>query len=452
MNKKGLQKLGTGFLTATIAISLSLTGCSTNNGGSSEPSKTAGGASSQPASESPKSENKERSEVSFWYLWTGAEGEAMEKLIAEFNGSQDQYTVKGLSVPDMQKIIVALSSGSGPDVTDNFSSNTASYAEKGILEPLDEYIARDNYDVSDFVPAVLDSSKYDGKLYALPSNVSFNMMFYNKKLFAEAGIANPPKTDEELLEFAVKLTQVNADKTIKVLGFPDYPFVYYPNSMTYAMGGDYISADGKLTPNNPGTLTALKLIQSYREQFGQDNIAKFSSSAKYMDATDPFMTGNQAIRFDGPWFGHIVKNVLKITDLDYGVAPLPAPAGKPELAGGGEVSSSTFFIAKSAKNKEGAWAFLSWLMSKETMVKMNKDFGSLPARSSLYDDPSLQSIPDFQAFAEAAKSPNLKSFPAISVQAEYNKVIADEFELAANGKKSAEDALKAAEEKSQKLQ
>lgn len=388
-----------------------------------------------------------KTEVSFWYLWNGTEAENLEKLIAEFNASQDKYTVKGLSVPDEQKIIVALSSGNGPDITDNFSSNMASYAEKGIMEPLDDYIKKDKYDMSDFVPAALKSVQYKDKTYALPINLNFYMMFYNKKLFADAGITAPPKTDKELLDMGIKLTKVNADKTIGVMGFPDFPSVYYNNTMTFALGGSYVSADGKLTPGNPGTIAAINLLKAYRDKFGADNITKFNSSSKYLDATDPFISGKQAIRFDGPWFGTTVKNGLKIQGLDYGIAPIPAPEGKPELAGGGEVSTSIFFIAKNAKHKDGGWAFLSWLMSKPNMTKFNSMFGNLPARSSVYGDPAFKDIPDFKTFADAAVSKNLKPFPAIPTQAEYGKAIGDEFELAVNGKKSPEDAMKAVESK-----
>lgn len=414
-----------------------------NNGNSNTGTNTGSNAGTESAS--PPSE---KTEVSFWYLWGGVEGEYVEELISEFNESQELYEVKGLSVPDVQKIIVAISSGEGPDVTDNFSNNTASYAEKGMLLALDDYIARDNYDVSDFMPAALEGGRYKEKLYALPINVNFNLMFYNKALFAEAGLDGPPQTEEQLLEYAIKLTQTNADGTLKVLGFPDFPNVYYTNSMAYALGGDFISEDGgALTPDNDGLKKAIELMQAYRNEFGSDNVLKFNSSAKYLDATDPFIQGTQAIRFDGPWFGHTVKNVLK-KDIDYGVAPYPAPAGKPELAGGGEVSSSTFFIPSNAKNKDGAWAFMSWLLSKENMIKFNDKFANLPARTSAYDDPSLQDIPDFQAFAEAAKSPNLKSFPTFGEQGAYSKVIGDEFELAVNGRKSADEALQAMKQKS----
>lgn len=437
------------WMTAFMALVLAVTTAACGNGGNNP--GPGGNAGTNAGDNGGTPASKEKTEVSFWYLWGGTEGEYVEELIAEFNASQELYEVKGLSVPDMQKIIVAISSGEGPDVTDNFSNNTASYAEKGMLLPLDEYIERDNYDISDFVPAALEGGRYDGKLYALPINVNFNMMFYNKALLAEAGLDGPPKTEEELLDYAIKLTKTNDDGTLKVMGFPDYPNVYYTNSMAYAMGGDFISEDGKtLTPDNEGMRKAIELMQAYRSEFGADNVVKFNSSAQYLDATDPFIQGNQAIRFDGPWFGHTVKNVLK-KDIDYGVAPYPAPAGKPELAGGGEVSSSTFFIPSNAKNKEGAWAFLSWLMAKENMIKFNDKFANLPARTSAYDDPSLQDIPDFQAFAEAAKSPNLKSFPTFGEQGTYGKIITDEFELAVNGRKTAEEAMAAMKAKSANL-
>lgn len=434
-----------------VVLVFAAAACGNGNEGNNEQasSNNGGKAGNEGATDSGGSDvMKEKTVVNFWYLWGGAEGENVEKLIAEFNASQDNFEVKGLSVPDVQKIVVAISSGEGPDITDNFSNNTASYAEKGMLLALDDYISKSNYDLSDFVPAALEGGRYKGKQYALPINVNFFMMFYNKKLLAEAGYSEPPKTNDELLEYAIKMTKVNADNTIETLGFPDFPAVYYTNNMTYALGGNFISEDGKtLTPDNPGMISAIKLMQDYRNKFGVDNVIKFNSSAKYLDATDPFIQGKQALRIDGPWFGHTIKNVLK-KDIDYGIAPLPAPAGKSELLGGGEVSSSTFFIPSNAKNKDGAWAFMSWLMSRETMTKFNDMFANLPARTSVYDDPSLQDIPDFAAFANAATSPNLKSFPVFSAQAEYGKAISDEFELAVNGKKSAEEAVEAMKEKS----
>ena len=383
-----------------------------------------------------------KSVVHFWYLWGGAEGQVMEDNIADFNKSQTKYEVKGLSVPDMQKIIVGISSGNGPDITDDFSSNLASYASKGTMLDLGPYIAKAKYDIGDFIPAAMQACSYDGKTYALPMSMNFMMLFYNRKLFAEVGLKTPPKTDKEMLEYAIKLTKTNKDGSLATLGFPDFPIVYYLNHMTTALGGNFISPDGKkLTPDNAGTIAALNMLVAYRQKFGTENVDKFRSSG-YLSVNDPFVDGRQAMRIDGAWFGSSVKGALKNTTLDYGVAPLPYPDGHPELARSSLVDASIFYIPSNAKNKDGAWAFLAWFMGKKQLARTTSKMGNFPARFSCLEDPIFNSAYDFQAFAEQARSKNLKTFPAISAQREYSKIMADEAELAWNLKKSVPDAMR----------
>ncbi|MBL7006489.1 MAG: extracellular solute-binding protein [Spirochaetia bacterium] len=267
------------------------------------------GLSAAGAREQSSVENKN---VSLWYLWGGTEGENVEAMIQQYNALQDNYNVEGLSVPDQQKIQVAIAAGDGPDLTDTFSSLTNAYAAKGILEPLSSYIERDNYDIDDFMPAALASSVVDGEIYALPVSVNLMMLYYNKDLLAKAGYSRPPETDAELLEYAIATTETNTDGTIKVLGFPDFPDIYFKEHMTYALGGDYIDKNGKLTPDNSGIRKAMNLILAYREKFGLDNVLAINSSGGYMSAADPFISGRQVLRIDGPWFGSHIKNVLGV--------------------------------------------------------------------------------------------------------------------------------------------
>ncbi|HET6487231.1 MAG TPA: ABC transporter substrate-binding protein [Spirochaetia bacterium] len=394
-------------------------------------------------------------QVQYWYLWGGNESQLMKSMVQKFNASQTQYQVTPLEVPDMQKILVAISSGSGPDVTDDFASNVAGYASKGILEPLDPYIARTQYGTSDFVPSALQTCQYQGTTYALPLNMNFFMLFYNKALFRQAGIAAAPKTDKELLDDAIKLTKVNSDGTLDTLGFPDFPIVYYLNNMTFAFGGRYLSPDGKtLTPDNAGTLRALNLIVSYRQKFGVDPVAKFSTAGGYLQPTDPFIAGKQAMRIDGPWFGNVVRNQLKMTtaQLDYGVAPLPYPDGHPELALGGQVDSSILYIPASAANKDGAWAFLSWMLNDKNMIDVDAGMGNFPSRMSALGADAFAKTPDFQAFASLVKSSkNLGVFPAFAGQAEFGKLLSDQAEKVWNLKMSATDAMAEAKAKAQAL-
>ncbi len=365
--------------------------------------------------------------VSFWYLWGGTEGEHVEALIAKFNASQNKYVVEGLSVPDQQKIQVAIAAGDGPDVSDTFSSLTAAYAAKGILEPLDSYIKRDDYSIGDFMESAIESTTYEGKIYALPISVNLMMLFYNKDLLAEAGYTRPPETDVEMLEYAIKMTKTDKQGNITVLGFPDFPEVYYKEYMAYPLGGSFADSAGNLTPDNIGVRKAMELIKNYREKFTLDSVLAINSSGGYMSAADPFITGRQALRIDGPWFGDYIKKTLQM-DLNYGVAPLPYPAGRPELARGGQVQTSTFFIPSNAKNKEGAWAFISWLHEPQQMAELSAKMGWIPVRLSALENPILKEVTDFQAFALQSKSNNLTIFPAFDGQQEYQKIISDAYD------------------------
>src|SRR3981081_1500582 len=148
--------------------------------------------------------------INFPYLGGGPEGQALEKVISNFNASQKAITVKGVSSPDFQKQLAQMSGSNGFDISDNFGSTVGSWAAKGILEPLDDYMKADGYSTSDFVPTALQSNQYQGKTYAMPIAVHTLLLMYNKKLFADAGISGPPTKMTELLADILKLAKLDA--------------------------------------------------------------------------------------------------------------------------------------------------------------------------------------------------------------------------------------------------
>lgn len=394
---------------------------------------------------------EDRQEVNFWYLWSGKEAEIIEGIISDFNASQNEYKVVGLSVPDQQKIVTSIASGSGPDITDNFSSNVAAHASKGIYMQLDSLIEKDNLNIDDYITGALDSCKYNEKIYALPLSINAMALYYNKSLLKKAGYDNPPVTDKELMEVAVKTTEVEDDNSISVLGFPDFPNIYYLNNMSFALGGNYLNKEGtELTPDNQGTIQALHMINDYRKKYGYDNVQKFNASAGgYVSPNDPFILGEQALRIDGPWLINIIKDLNP--DLDFGLAFLPYPDGHPELAGGGEMSSSTMFIPSNADNKEGAWEFMKYICSFEGNMTFITEKGDIPARKSLLDNEKLVSRGEFKTYLEIVKKDNLKPVPAFSNQAEFMSILSHEAELAMNGKKTPEEAMNDVKEDTEKL-
>ena len=131
--------------------------------------------------------SEDRETIDFWYLWSGAEGAVVEEVIAAYNNSQDKYFVKGLSVPDVQKMIVAISSGVGPDVYDNFGNNMVQYAQQGVAMELDSFIQAEGFDLSVFQEAAMAQQQVNGKTYALPLCLNVYALYYNKALLAKAG-------------------------------------------------------------------------------------------------------------------------------------------------------------------------------------------------------------------------------------------------------------------------
>ena len=112
MKKQWKKRLA--MLLACTTLCAAFTACS---GKDSDPGTTGESQSAQSAD----TQGKEK--VVLWHLWAGAEAGYIDDAVAAYNAQSDKYYVEALSVPDAQKIMVAIQSGNGPDVVSNFSSN-----------------------------------------------------------------------------------------------------------------------------------------------------------------------------------------------------------------------------------------------------------------------------------------------------------------------------------------
>jgi multiple sugar transport system substrate-binding protein len=379
--------------------------------------------------------------VKVWHLWTGAMADAMDELADDFNASQDRYRVETLSVPDFQKITVAISSGDGPDLTDSWNSYVTQFADMGAMEPLDSYIEADGYDLSDFNQAALDACRYNGKQYAMPCNMNLVALYYNKELLSAAGYDTPPATYSEMIEIARATTALNEDGTLATLGFPAWPLNNYRDNMLYAFGGNWIDAE-TLQPSAdaPGNLLMLQAFYDYVSEFGANNVSVFTSSGKTNDPTDPFLSGKQALRIDGPWTSGYFEPLG--LDVDWGITYLPTPDDQPELKGRQPISCSTLYIPSTAKCKQGAWEFMKYLLSDEGQTRLFISNQNLPARMSLYQSEAYRSslsVADF--FAEMAANENLVGMPNYTESTEYTTAINEEIELCFNLEQTPEKTI-----------
>lgn len=383
-----------------------------------------------------------RTEVTFSYLWTGPEAEALEQIIADFNESQEEITVVGVSSPDTQKQLTAMSSSSGSfDISDNFGNAVGSWAAKGILEPLDEYLADAGVDLDDFVPAAMEQMRYDGQIYAMPIAVHDFQLLYNKTLLAEANV-EPPTTLAELEAAIPKLTKFDASGEITQLGLGNSETSTTLTTLGYAFGGAWNTDDGsEPTPENPGNIAALEWWQTnITEQFGADKIATFTAGmGQYMSPEDPFYTGKVAMVIDGEWQAVGIKNGAP--ELDWGVTSIPV--AEPALEGSTQLTASTLFIPANAEHKEEAAEFLAYLVDSEAMRDFSLALGNLPARTSLLADEAYAAIPQFDVWLEGLESSNVESLASQPYSAEYAADLATAFDDVVRGAASPEEAMAA---------
>jgi len=409
LGRRGKVAMASGA--AVVAAALALSGCSGNASTSS------------------------RTTITFSYLWTGEEAKALRQVVSDFNKSQSKITVHAVSNPDQTKQLSSMASANGSfDVSDSFGSNVGSWASKGILEPLGDY----KFDTSDFIPSVLKQDEYKGKLYAMPIAVQEYKLVYNKTEFAAAGISAPPKTMDELAQDIVKLTKQSSSGAITQLGLGTSSSYNLLSTLGYVFGGKW-DTDGKPSPTDPGNIAALNWYKkNVLDKFGAANIAKFESGyGEYMTAQDPFYTGKVAMIIDGEWQS---ANIAKVApNLQWGVADIPTAV--PSLPNATQTYSSMFFIPTNSKHKQEAATFIKYLTGKSAMLTFTKALGNLPARTSLLDDPSYDSLPGFDVWLQGLKSQNAFAFAPTTYTTQYQTDLTSAFSSFVLGKESAESAM-----------
>jgi multiple sugar transport system substrate-binding protein len=381
-----------------------------------------------------------RTVVRFSYLWAGAEAKAMEKVIAAFNRSQDRILVQGVSSPDSQQQLTAMSSSNGTfDISDQFGNSVGAWADRGILLPLDSYLDRHEVDVDDVVPAAMDQMVHSGHTYSLPIAVHDKRLLYNKTLLREAGV-DVPTTMDELGEACRALTEQKNDGTITRLGMGNPSPSEVLTTLGFVFGGTWDAKDGNgPTPADPRNIQALQWwVDNVVAPVGADHLAHFESgNGEYLSAADPFFSGRTAMTIDGEWVA--VQAAQVAPDLDWGAVELPT--GVPGLEDANQLTCSTLFIPTNSRHKDEAAEFLAYLMSDRPMADFARGLGNLPARTSLKDSKKFQDVPGFGTFLDGLDSPHMKVLRSALYTQEYQSDLTSAFDAVLRASQTPEQAM-----------
>jgi multiple sugar transport system substrate-binding protein len=312
----------------------------------------------------------------------------------------------------------------------------AEYAELGMLEPLDPWIAKEPKEFMDNIFLTFHK-KWQGKQYYLPLHSGCVALYWNTELFKKAGIAGPPKTWEEYVAVAGKITNPEAKifattATLQVEPPTNMTYDIYP--LIYQAGGDVIDEKtNKAVFNSPA---GVKAIEWYVDLVNKSKVAVpgvLSNGEKEKRAN--FGAGNIAMMFEGPW-GIAIQRQLN-PNLKYDIALLPKG-----VTTGTVVRGSLDTVTTQAQNKEAAWKFIRWISGPVGNEMWAKGTGDFPARKDVAERPFYRENKLVQAFVQQmllpnAKSPNLGMPNAVQL----NKVLTVEIQNVVQGKKTAKQAL-----------
>lgn len=421
-----------GSIATAAAAALALSACTT------------GAASSAPADG--------KIHLTMYQQWGGGhEQQVLDELIKKYEALHPNVVISETPVTNNAKILAAITGGDAPDIIDLGNSlPLGGWAAAGALEPLDKYIAASGLDTGVFIPNAMKAMTSNGKTYGLPFQVFTAGLIYNTKLFAEAGIAKPPSTLQELAADAAKLTKTGANGTITQMGFlPTYPGPDEGQtcpliSYGYAFGGSWTSASGEPTPAQSQNVAALKWEQSFYKKYGIANVQNFISSAgSYLTSGDPLESGKLAMMFDGPWSVQYAQDNKSAAAHDLAVEPLPASSTAPSRTGSTYVDANAQVIPTSAKNPKAAFDFIEWETTNASETATFSDtVGNIP---QLKDTPrfALASDPQFAKYIGIAKSANARSWTQNATSSNYGTQLCEAQDNALLNGQTAKAALEA---------
>lgn len=396
--------------------------------------------------------DENREHVTFWCSYTNTDEVAtVQSVVDAYNASQDKYEVEMVSSgSDIQKIIVAIANGEGPDAYQVSNSNLISLVANGLLAPLTPYIEAESFDLGAYSTRSIDAVSIDDQVYGLPFGINIIQMFYNKDLLAAHGYSEPPQTWEELYEMAIAVTTLDENGNIDVLGYPCFPFASARQELIYGFGGRWWAEDGvTLTPNSQGVLDSLNMNVAYRKEYGIDKVQTFLATANTNRYTeqDMFFAGKQLFRLDGPWLATMIEEYNP--DVNYGVTMVPGTKEHPEYRGSSRFEATAISIPVNAEHKEGAYDFIKYYTASKDLVI---GLGNLPAVKALWDDEDVQKIPVFHEFIDALREERGITYPKIKDLAKYNSLIEEHLDYVYNGVMSPEDAMNLLNEQAQILE
>lgn len=392
------------LLVLSFVLVFAVIGCSSNTKNGSENQPKDKPAQNEPAKQDPV-------EIS---IWTGyPEFDEYFKTMSEaYKKDHPNVTINISSFPlrDFEKKVAsALPSNSAADILSMESNIALRYVKNQLVQKAPDDLAK--FVTGGAYPEVIANNvNYEDTIYGVPHLLIKGGLFYNKKMFQEVGLTEPPKDMDQFVEYAKKLAKHDASGKLTRSGFSLrlsgggsgvaqkywYIMMQYGGSIVKEVSPGKYQADY----NNDAGLKALKVYVDFvHKDKVDDPTIKHDAEAFELEQTAMFHRESWVV-------GDIAK---KAPNLEYDIAPLP----KQNL-----VLSNNFYVPSASKDIKGetAWDFIRFMMQDANHKQMLLMSGWLPGRVDMNMDDVFSKVPQYKGFfgnEELVTYPRIEEFDEI---------------------------------------
>jgi multiple sugar transport system substrate-binding protein len=370
-----MKKLLYFAVTAMVATSI-LAGCGSNAGSSSSTTSSQG-----------------KVNLVFWNAYSESENKVMkEKIIPKFQSEHPNITVKSVQMPTdglKQQVIQAISGNSSPDLMRMDIVWVPEFAKMGALSDI---TTLDGFSglKDGFFAGPLQTNLFNGKYFGMPLDTNTKTGIYNKKLLAQAGFTEPPKTYDELLSAAGKLNK-------------DQYLIGCDGANTWSLAPYFMSFGGKITDdkytvatgylNSQASIDALTKLVELNDKKIIGPCLLGGKPDKWTGVT----TGKYLMVDDGPWF-YTAEKPEQIAAVVSGTLPTGA-GGSISVVGGEDI-----VMFKNAKHPKEAWEFSKFLVSEFSQKTMEIEAGNIPTVQAYANSPEVLAVPNVKTYIDQLKN------------------------------------------------
>ena len=384
--------------------------------------------------------------ISFMVFGDPAEKAAYETLANSFRAKFPAITVELTHIPDQgdyrSRLGADLVAGTPPDVFLVNYRRLAAFTSKGLIEPLNSYLAGSTLlKTADFYPEALTPFTVDGQLMCVPQNMSSLVVYYNKQLFDQAGLAYPQAgwTWDDFVKTAVGLTKdSNGDGQTDQYGLGTELEGIRLAPFVWQNGGDLVddpAAPKQLALDSPAATEAFQWFADLQLK----HRALPDAAAEQAESSESrFLNGRLGMLLNSR---RVVPTLRTITAFDWDVAPLPQ--GKQNVT---VLHADGYCMPSASKNKPAAWALVEYANSPEGQTIIAKTGRTVPsikavAESPAFIDPSAKPQ-NSRVFLDVI--PLTRALPIVPAWADIEESISTQLQRATYGDASVAEAISTA--------